>query len=61
MVVTKGLLHGRGHRNMRERIKKIVFFLLSMVFLFLIYRWALMLKESDSPYVNFENKIETFR
>ena len=46
---------------MRESVKKIVFFLLSMMFLFLIYRWALMLKESDSPYVNFENKIDTFR
>ena len=50
-----------GERKMKEKLEKLIFFLLSMVLLFLIYRWALEAKDSDSPYIRFPNKIETFR
>ncbi len=46
---------------MKETIEKLIFFLLSMVILFLIFRWALKARHSTSPYVSFPNKIETFR
>jgi L-asparagine transporter-like permease len=46
---------------MRETIQKIVFFVLSMVLLFLLYRWTYDARDSDSPYVRFPDKIETFR
>jgi L-asparagine transporter-like permease len=46
---------------MKETTRKIVFFVLSMVLLFLLYRWAYEAKDSDSPYVRFPDKIETFR
>jgi hypothetical protein len=46
---------------MKGTIEKIIFFLLSMMLLFLIYKCAIGLKASNSPYVNFPNKIETFR
>ncbi|UCD57063.1 MAG: hypothetical protein JSV16_14810 [Candidatus Hydrogenedentota bacterium] len=46
---------------MKETVHKIVFFVLSMLLLFLIYRCALYLKESESPYMRFPDKIETFR
>lgn len=46
---------------MKEKIEKLVFFLLSMVILFMIFRWALQARESGSPYVSFPNKIDTFR
>jgi L-asparagine transporter-like permease len=46
---------------MKETVQKIVFFVLSMMLLFLVYRCSMMMKESKSPYVNFPNKIDTFR
>ena len=46
---------------MKEKVEKIIFFLLSMLLLLLLFRWALDARESDSPYVRFPNKIETFR
>ncbi len=32
-----------------------------MVLLFLMIRWALVARYSDSPYIVFPNKIDTFR
>ena len=46
---------------MKERIQKIVFFILSMILLLLIFRWALQARNSESPYISFPNKIDTFR
>lgn len=47
--------------EMKTTAQKIVFFLLSMLFLFVMYRCAMSMKESGSPYVSFPNKIETFK
>ena len=46
---------------MKEKLEQLIFFLLSMVILFLVFRWALGARDSNSPYVSFPNKIETFR
>jgi len=46
---------------MRRKLGKLVFFLLSMVLLFILIRWAYNARDSDSPYVRFPDKIETFR
>lgn len=46
---------------MKETIQKIIFFVLSMVILFLLLRWAFNARESNNPYVRFPDKIETFR
>jgi len=46
---------------MKERLQKLIFFLLSMALLFLIIRWALEIRDSDSPYIRFPDKIDTFK
>ena len=46
---------------MKESVQKVIFFVLSMILLFLIYRCSMTMQESNSPYMNFPNKIETFR
>ena len=46
---------------MKETTQEIIFFVLSMILLFFIVRWAYDVKDSDSPYVRFPDKIETFR
>ena len=48
-------------RTMKGTLQKVIFFVLSMMLLFLIYRCSMMMKNSNSPYLNFPNKIETFR
>ena len=50
-----------GERKMKGKLDKLVFFLLSMLILFFIFRWALNARKSNSPYVSFPNKIETFK
>ena len=46
---------------MKETIQKIIFFVLSIMILFLLIRWAFSARESSNPYVRFPDKIETFR
>ncbi len=46
---------------MKVKLDKLVFFLLSMLILFFMLRWAFEVRHSDSPYISFPNKIETFR
>jgi hypothetical protein len=46
---------------MREKAEKIIFFLLSMLVLFLVYLWAVYLNDSGSPYTRFPTNIEKFR
>jgi len=46
---------------MKEAIQKIVLIVITVVLLFLLYRWAMTMKESGSPYISFPNKIETFK
>jgi hypothetical protein len=46
---------------MKGTLQKVIFFVLSMMLLFLIYRCSMRMKDSNSPYLNFPNKIETFR
>ena len=48
-------------KKMSDRLQKIIFFLLSMLVLFLIYIWAVHLTESDSSYARFPTNIEKFR
>ncbi len=46
---------------MKKTIQKIIFFVLSIMILFLLIRWAFNARESKNPYVRFPDKIETFR
>ena len=46
---------------MKGTVQKVIFFVLSMMLLFMIYRCSMAMKESKSPYMSFPNKIETFR
>jgi len=57
------VLSGRtgGGKKMSEKVQKIIFFLLSMLVLFLIYVWAVHLNESDSSYARFPTHIDKFR
>jgi hypothetical protein len=50
-----------GDLIMKAKLQKIAFIVLALVLLFLLYRWAMSLKESGSPYIEFPNKIETFK
>lgn len=50
-----------GEQEMKQRIQKVVFFVVSLALLFLIYRCGMMMKESKSPYVRFPDKIDTFK
>jgi L-asparagine transporter-like permease len=45
----------------KDRLEKILFFVFSMLILLLIFLWALNAKDSNSPYVRFQDKIDTFR
>jgi hypothetical protein len=46
---------------MKEKIRELVFFLLSMLLLLLLLMWALEMRGSKSPYIRFPDKIETFK
>ncbi len=46
---------------MKETTKKIIFFALSMVLLYLIVIWGINAKKNNSPYVRFPDQIDTFR
>ncbi len=46
---------------MKETFQKVIFFVLSMALLFLLFQWVYDVRDSDSPYVRFPDKIETFR
>jgi len=46
---------------MKQNIQKVVFLVLSIVLLLLIFKCAMMMKESKSPYVRFPDKIDTFK
>ena len=46
---------------MKGKIQKIIFVALALVLLLLLYRWAIGMKKSGSPYIDFPDKIETFK
>ena len=46
---------------MKEKIEKFMFFLLSMLLLLILFRWALEVRGSENPHIRFPNKIETFK
>jgi hypothetical protein len=57
----RGLLIPVRDLIMKAKLQKIAFIALALVLLFLLYRWAISLKKSGSPYIQFPNKIETFK
>ena len=46
---------------MKQTVQKIVLIGLALALIFIMFRCALSMKESGSPYIRFPNKIETFR
>jgi hypothetical protein len=46
---------------MKAKIQKMIFLVLAMALLFVIYRWAMSMKDSGSPYIRFPDKIDTFK
>lgn len=46
---------------MKQSIVKIFLIGITLLFMFLLYRCAMTMKESGSKYIQFPNKIETFK